>query len=574
MSTRAHSAEPLGGNRSNPWGVEPGQYVPAAAHTPCMLNEVLDNLFPASLRRSDGKYDGTYVDCTFGRGGHSKGILDKLGPDSRLFAFDVDPTAVREARKLEAQDSRFHIIHRPFGDLDQEFEPGQVNGVLADLGVSSPQLDEANRGFATKGSAPLDMRMNQDSGISASQWLQRVSQEELAWVIHNLGEDGDSLLSQRIAATILEKQKETPRQAIALCKQLEDIVKSVKEGINEYPGNPSKLTMQAIRMFLNREMDQLDSVFNGAMKVLTFGGKLCIISFKKTEANAIRRHVREHEIPDDYLRNHLSDDRLCELFPLVATDKDFVVQQVTVQKVTDAEIERNFRSRSSAIHVLQKNRRDFPVLKLSGPLRPISERLKEPEYPPFAGGPVDGRSSASRRATEPSAAANDTTASAAAADTQTTPSCAAATAGNIRFDGMSSSQASQSKPGCTYPNTGEADQARESAFNDNRAEIPTGDRGQSGMPKPAALPLLNAAPDRDAHPVAGTDAALGSCFNTGGAPNHQQSPEPSVVHHRPAPPNRPSPPSAPDGWSVHWNVDHSQYFFYNIARGESQWEPP
>jgi 16S rRNA (cytosine1402-N4)-methyltransferase len=338
-------------------------------------------------RRADGKNGGTYVDCTFGRGGHTKAILARLAEDGKLFAFDVDPEAVSVARELERADPRFHIIHRPFGDLAEALEGVAVNGVLADLGVSSPQLDDRHRGFNVTEAGPLDLRMNHSAGIPAREWLRDVSVEELAWVIHAHGEDHDPILAERIAQTILERQKAMPSGLIPLTTQLADIVRQAKANINDSGMHPAKLTFQAIRVFLNEEMRQLDDVLDGAFKRLAPGGRCCIISFKKKEANAITKFVREHEEPDQFLASLDDHARLCELFPLLATDKEFSVKQLCEPiRPSLSEIDRNTRSRSSAVHVLMKQVRStrYPRAVVTT-VRPMSERFVEPGRPHFVG---------------------------------------------------------------------------------------------------------------------------------------------------------------------------------------------
>eukprot|EP00419_Tripos_fusus_P021849 CAMPEP_0172715598 /NCGR_PEP_ID=MMETSP1074-20121228/67635_1 /TAXON_ID=2916 /ORGANISM="Ceratium fusus, Strain PA161109" /LENGTH=502 /DNA_ID=CAMNT_0013540191 /DNA_START=88 /DNA_END=1593 /DNA_ORIENTATION=+ len=362
-----------------------GLLLMATPHIPCLLQEAVDGMLPPHMRRLDGSFDGTYVDCTFGRGGHSREILRRLGPKGRLFAFDVDPEAVAVARQLEVEDARFQIIHRPFGEIADVFKANELNGVLIDLGVSSPQLDDIHRGFNVF-DGRLDMRMNQAQGLPASEWLKCVSAEELAWVIHSYGEDDDLIMSERIAEHILARQRELG--PINSSRQLSDIIRQAKCGISEHGFHPAKLTFQAIRVFLNQEMQQLDHVLQGAMDCLGVDGRCCVITFKKKEANAVNRFVREHEEPDAYLNQVLSTVRLCELFPLLTSKKAFAIRQICEPVRPSAEeLDKNRRCRSSAVHILQCLPRRSSFQEFGpGVIRIPGKRLREPAWwPPLLG---------------------------------------------------------------------------------------------------------------------------------------------------------------------------------------------
>lgn len=231
--------------------------------------------------------------------------------------------------------------------------------------------------------------MNQDEGISAREWLKTVTVEELAWVIHSYGEDDDSLLAERIAETILAKQRDVGGE-IKWTTQLSDIVKMAKSGANDGIMHPAKLTFQSIRVFLNQEMQQLDHALCGAMENLVHGGRISVISFKRKESNAINRLVRLHEEPDHYLRRVVAYPRLCELYPLITTDKNFSVRQLGEPiRPLPAEVERNRRSRSSAVHVLQKVSREYPLQQNVPVMRSFIERFQEPPHPQFRGGAID-----------------------------------------------------------------------------------------------------------------------------------------------------------------------------------------
>lgn len=369
-------------------------------HIPCLLEESVSWLLSGPQGLQDNiKYDGTYVDCTFGRGGHSREILGKLSPRARLYAFDVDPDAVEEAKKLEKHDHRFKILHRPFGDIGECFGPGEVNGVLMDLGVSSPQLDDRNRGFNVMDNGPIDLRMNQKVGQPACEWLKTVPVEELAWIIRTYGEDHDPYLAERLAEYI--KAGTAGMAHRVSTKALVNWIKNVKGDAGNM--HPAKLTFQAMRVFLNQEHQQLEKAMRGAMHVLAEGCRCCIISFKAKEADAVTRFVREHEEPfpcfdgtcgrpllGDPPASAFSQERLCELFPLLRSDATFAVNQALEPlRVSREEVEKNRRSRSSTLHVLQKEPRRFrvaPEVAAGARIRSEAERFREPdELPPFAG---------------------------------------------------------------------------------------------------------------------------------------------------------------------------------------------
>jgi len=341
------------------------------------------------MRQPDGTYSGIYVDCTFGRGGHSREILKRLSPEGRLIAFDVDREAVNVARRLEAEDPRFQIMHRPFGDLADVFRTGELHGVLLDLGVSSPQLDDRHRGFTDREDGPLDLRMNQMGGIPASDWLHQVTEEELTWVIHSYGEDDDWRLSERLAACILAYQKTVG--TIKSTTQLADLIRKVKIS-DDHGMPPAKLTFQAIRVFLNHEMQQLDQVLQGAFARLVPSARCSVISFKRKESNAIRRFVREHEEPHAKVLELIKDmTRLCEMYPLLTSTNDYSVRQIGEPiKPSLAEVQLNWRSRSSALHVLLREPRTSPrLLELRDLVRDVRERMREPGcQPAFCGAAV------------------------------------------------------------------------------------------------------------------------------------------------------------------------------------------
>jgi 16S rRNA (cytosine1402-N4)-methyltransferase len=251
-------------------------------HLPVMLDAVMNAL---SINP-----DGVYVDCTFGRGGHARAILERLGAAGRVLAFDRDPEAVDAGRELQSRDPRFEMIFGAFDSLadalTQRALTGQVNGILFDLGVSSPQLDDPRRGFSFQADGPLDMRMDPSQGESASQWLARAQAEEIADVLWRLGEERDS---RRIARAIVRAREQ---DAITGTAQLAEIV---RRNVRRPPRgrHPATKTFQAIRIYVNQELDLIDRVLPQALAGLALGGRLVVMSFHSLEDRIVKRFMRE-----------------------------------------------------------------------------------------------------------------------------------------------------------------------------------------------------------------------------------------------------------------------------------------
>ena len=236
------------------------------------------------------KQDGVYVDATFGRGGHSGAILQQLGADGRLIAIDRDPQAIASAATTLTDDPRFELIRGEFAKLasyiDERGLTGQVDGVLFDLGVSSPQLDEAVRGFSFLRDGPLDMRMDPNAGRSAAEWLQSVGQRELRQVISKYGEERNAA---KIASAIVSARQAAPLQTT---RELADLVESVmpRHGQRKHPATK---TFQAIRIFINDELGQLQAALTQSVDILKKGGRLCVISFHSLEDRIVKRFIRD-----------------------------------------------------------------------------------------------------------------------------------------------------------------------------------------------------------------------------------------------------------------------------------------
>lgn len=250
-------------------------------HQPVMLAEALAGLNLCA--------DGIYLDGTFGRGGHSDAILNAIGPSGFLHAMDQDPEACDHARKTYGAQKNLRIHHRNFSELrtlcSELNLTGRINGILLDLGVSSPQLDDAARGFSFNKEGPLDMRMNPQAGESAAQWLAHAQEEDIANVLFRYGEERNS---RRIARRIVEARVETP---FTTTLQLAALIAAVP-GPRSRHIHPATRSFQAIRIFINRELDVLTSTLEQAIEVLAPGGRLVVISFHSLEDRIVKRYLR------------------------------------------------------------------------------------------------------------------------------------------------------------------------------------------------------------------------------------------------------------------------------------------
>lgn len=287
--------------------------------------------------------DGGYVDATFGRGGHSRAILAHLGPRGRLLALDRDPEAVAAAQLLAANDSRFAIVHAPFSQLESSWRAhaGAVKsaGVLMDLGVSSPQLDEASRGFGFMRDGPLDMRMDPSRGEPASVWLNSADEAELADVFWNYGEERQS---RRIARRIVQQRTEAP---LTRTLQLADLIAGVI-GRREPGKHPATRCFQAIRIHINGELDELRAALAQALAILGPGGRLAVISFHSLEDRIVKRFMREHARGEQLPRN---------LPVMDAAEGGRQLKLVgKAQQPSAEEIARNPRSRSAVLRVAER----------------------------------------------------------------------------------------------------------------------------------------------------------------------------------------------------------------------------
>ena len=288
--------------------------------------------------------DGLYVDGTFGRGGHARAILAQLGTAGRLLALDRDPDAVAVGRQLQAADSRFEIVQSPFSALGEVLRnhgvARRVQGILLDVGVSSPQLEDPARGFGFRVDGPLDMRMDPGSGQSAADWLNAADEAGIAQVLWRFGEER---ASRKIARAVVHARTAAP---ISTTSQLAAIIERV---VHREPGrHPATRSFQAIRIHINRELDELEAGLRGGLDCLAVGGRLCVISFHSLEDRIVKRFLRDHARVDPALRS----------LPVVpeSAQPDLALLTTRAVRAGEAEVLRNPRARSAVLRAAEKRR--------------------------------------------------------------------------------------------------------------------------------------------------------------------------------------------------------------------------
>jgi len=284
---------------------------------------------------------GRYVDATFGRGGHSRMILERLAENGALLGIDKDPQAIDEAHTLAASDSRFHAFHGSFAELSHALDQAQwprVEGVLMDLGVSSPQLDDASRGFSFMRQGPLDMRMNPQQAPSAAEWLASADEKVIADVIFKYGEER---FSRRIARLIVERRAETP---ITTTLELAELAaKAVPK--KEKHKHPATRTFQAIRIFINRELEDLELGLKVAAEKLAPGGRLVVISFHSLEDRLVKR----------FMRDLARGPQMPKGIPVTAAEESSEYRLIgKASKAASDEVTDNVRARSAVMRVLER----------------------------------------------------------------------------------------------------------------------------------------------------------------------------------------------------------------------------
>lgn len=308
-------------------------------HVSVLLHESVDGLAI--------KPDGIYIDGTFGRGGHSRLILSKLGDNGRLYGIDRDPQAIAEAQKID--DPRFEIIHGPFSGMEKYMQErdliGRVDGVLLDLGVSSPQLDDAERGFSFMRDGPLDMRMDPTSGMSAAEWLAEADVDDIAWVLKEFGEER---FAKRIARGIVEHRENPDKEPLTRTRELASLIAEVSPFRDKHK-HPATRSFQAIRIYINSELEEIDMALHGAMHTLASGGRLSVISFHSLEDRMVKRFIRKQskgpEVPAGF---PLTED---QIKALGCADMKPASKAI---KPSQNELGDNTRARSSVLRLAER----------------------------------------------------------------------------------------------------------------------------------------------------------------------------------------------------------------------------
>jgi 16S rRNA (cytosine1402-N4)-methyltransferase len=294
-------------------------------HTTVLLQEAVKALLQEE--------PGCYVDATFGRGGHSKLILSQLHPQGQLIAFDKDPEAVQEAKRI--QDARFSIRHQGFTHIS-DLPAQSAAGVLMDLGISSPQIDNPARGFSFRASGPLDMRMDPSRGEPVRDWLARADEQEIKEVIKDYGEERFAL---SIAKAIVARRQErgVPQTTSELAQLVASAVKTRESG-----QDPATRTFQAFRIFINRELEELQQALEASLEVLRPGGKLVVISFHSLEDRIVKQFIAKH-----------SKEQFDRRAPF-ARPQEMALKSLARIKPSEEEVLQNPRSRSAIMRVAQR----------------------------------------------------------------------------------------------------------------------------------------------------------------------------------------------------------------------------
>lgn len=289
--------------------------------------------------------EGVYVDGTFGRGGHSSEVLRKLSAKGRLLGFDKDPTAIAHAQENFANEHRLTMHHCSFSEMKQRINElgllGQVDGILLDLGVSSPQLDESERGFSFLRDGPLDMRMDSSAGQTAAEWINTAEQHDIKHVLRVYGEENFAAL---IAKKVVERRETQPfERTVDLAEFIEAIIpKRVQQGQKKHAATRS---FQAIRIFINRELEDLELLLGDVVSILKPGGRLVVISFHSLEDRIVKHYIREQERGPVIPRN----------IPIINIQRDAHMKRASKAiKASDVEVDENVRSRSAIMRAAEK----------------------------------------------------------------------------------------------------------------------------------------------------------------------------------------------------------------------------
>ena len=306
-------------------------------HRPVLLAEAVTALVNGPLIQNQSATQNILViDGTFGRGGHTQALLNQLPASARMISFDKDLDAIAVAQQIN--DLRLRIVHDSFAQMDQYAAPESVDGILLDLGISSPQVDEAHRGFSFRREGPLDMRMNTNQGLTAAEWLEQAPQEEITHVIKTFGEERFAF---QIAKAIVAKREEglSPQTTSQLASLVAGVVRTREAG-----QDPATRTFQALRIFINRELEDLELGLKAALKLLKPGARLAVISFHSLEDRIVKQFLQAHakvEIPRG----------------LPVREKDLpqsVIEIIGRIKPSDEEVAENPRARSAIMRVAEK----------------------------------------------------------------------------------------------------------------------------------------------------------------------------------------------------------------------------
>jgi 16S rRNA (cytosine1402-N4)-methyltransferase len=306
-------------------------------HRPVLLAEAVTALISGPLIQNQNTSENILViDGTFGRGGHTQALLKQLPPTARMISFDKDLDAITVAKAI--QDPRLTIVHDSFAQMDQYAQEDSVDGILLDLGISSPQVDEAHRGFSFRRAGPLDMRMNTEQGLTAAEWLEQASPEEITYVIKTYGEERFAF---QIAKAIVAKREEgmSPKTTTELASLVASVVRTREAG-----QDPATRTFQALRIFINRELEDLELGLKAALRLLKPGARLAVISFHSLEDRIVKQFLQAHakvEVPRG----------------LPVRDRDLPQSALEIigrVKPSEAEILENPRARSAIMRVAEK----------------------------------------------------------------------------------------------------------------------------------------------------------------------------------------------------------------------------
>lgn len=306
------------------------------------ITVLLDEAVAALAVRPDGRY----LDGTFGRGGHSRLLLEQLGSDGRLLGFDKDPIAIATGQALAAEDGRFVVVQRSFAELGDEVAQrgwtGTLSGILLDLGVSSPQLDDPERGFSFLNDGPLDMRMDPSRGVSAAEWIGQASEEDIARVFKDYGEER---FAKRMARAVVQRRAEKPFERTAdLAKVLTDANPAWEKG-----KNPATRAFQGLRIYINNELGDLETGLDAALEALEVGGRLVVISFHSLEDRIVKQFMRRHAKGEA--------DQLPRGLPVMPKPFEPRLKLIgKAQFASETEVRANPRSRSAVMRVAEKVR--------------------------------------------------------------------------------------------------------------------------------------------------------------------------------------------------------------------------